>query len=135
MIRPLSLTGRKLLVVDDCEEITRLLADMFSACGARVSMARTGGEAVRLVESETFDLLVLDMVMPDMNGWEIHHLITRTSPALAQHTIFITGDRWNSETRNRLSGQSMPVVYKPFDLERVRDLACGLLEEQAEETS
>ena len=129
MIRPLNLTGRKLLVVDDCEEITRLLADMFSACGARVSMARTGGEAVRLVENETFDLLVLDMVMPDMDGWEIHHLITTMSPTLAQHTIFITGDRWNSETRSRLSRQNMPVVYKPFDLERVRDLACGLLEQ------
>ncbi|MBL7133621.1 MAG: response regulator [Phycisphaerae bacterium] len=135
MICPLSLAGRKLLVVDDCEEITRLLADMFSACGARVSRAKTADEAMRLIQSESFDLLVLDMVMPDVDGWDIHRLISRTSPTLAQRTIFITGDRWNRRTLSRLSAQGLPVVYKPFDLERFRQLACCLLEEQPEDTS
>ena len=132
MIRPLTLTGRRLLVIDDCDEITRLLADMFSACGAQVSRAKTAGEAMRLIKSESFDLVILDLVMPDADGWEIHRFITTASPALAEHTIFITGDRWNNQTVSRLSAQRLPVVYKPFDLERIRELACGLLEGQAE---
>lgn len=135
MIRPLALTGRKLLVIDDCEEITRLLADMFSACGAQVSRAKTADEAIHLIKSESFDLVVLDLVMPDADGWEIHRFITTASPALAEHTIFITGDRWNNQTVSRLGAQKLPVVYKPFDLERIRKLACGLLAEEAEVTS
>lgn len=128
MIRPLeTLNGCKMLVVDDCLEITSLFKDVFTSCGADVVTANSAHRAIHLIRTEDFDLVVLDIVMPKLDGWRIHRLMSSARPALAQRTIFITGDRWHKEVLSQVDLQTLPVVFKPFDVAEIRAVARRVL--------
>lgn len=59
------------LVVDDEREIRTMLELILSAAGHEVMSAGTGKEAIDIVESEAVDAVVLDIMMPEMNGYEV----------------------------------------------------------------
>jgi CheY-like chemotaxis protein len=61
----------KILVVDDTPRNVKLLADILSAKGYCVLTAASGREALAKVEAEAPDLLLLDIVMPEMSGYEV----------------------------------------------------------------
>ncbi|MCH7573240.1 MAG: response regulator, partial [Planctomycetes bacterium] len=63
-------TGR-ILVVDDIESTRDLLARRLGAAGHRVTQAEGGGTALQLLEAGDFDLVLLDLMMPDMNSFEV----------------------------------------------------------------
>jgi DNA-binding response OmpR family regulator len=60
-----------ILVVDDAEKNTRLLADLLTAKGYRTSTAASGERALELVRADPPDLVLLDVMMPGMNGYEV----------------------------------------------------------------
>jgi len=70
----------KILVVDD-EEITRLsLAEILSLEGYQVASARNGEEALRKLEKETFDLVLADLVMKQVDGLQVMEAVKKLSP-------------------------------------------------------
>ena len=121
------LAGQRILIVDDSPQITALLSDVFTTCGADVLTANTGREAIRLIRDESLNLILLDVIMPDIDGWEIYHFIQRVRPELIDRTIFLTGARWHEEVLRRLNHVELPVIYKPFDIDSVRAKACDVL--------
>jgi len=121
------LANQIILIVDDSPQITALLSDVFTTCGAEVLTANTGREAIRLISSKRPNLILLDVIVPDIDGWEIYHFIQRVYPKLIDRTIFLTGDRWHEEVSQRLNHIELPVIYKPFDIDSVRAKACDVL--------
>jgi class 3 adenylate cyclase len=73
---------RKILVVDDTPQNVKLLADLLGAKGYVVATARSGREALARVDAECPDLVLLDVVMPEMSGYEVCTKL-RTNPATA----------------------------------------------------
>ena len=69
-IGPEALSGWNVLVVDDCADARALLAHQLKGFGARVRMAVDGHQALDLVRDSGFDLVLVDLEMPVMNGWE-----------------------------------------------------------------
>jgi two-component system response regulator RegX3 len=69
----------KVLVVDDEESLLEAVRYALSREGFDVTVARDGGEAVRLFEAERPDLLVLDLMLPVMNGWDVCRRVRATS--------------------------------------------------------
>ena len=61
----------KILVVDDTPRNVKLLADLLSVKGYDVRTAESGREAVAKLETESLDLILLDVVMPEMSGYEV----------------------------------------------------------------
>ena len=61
----------KLLIVDDTPKNIKLLADLLEVKGYRVLTAASGGEALKKLESDRPDLVLLDVVMPEMSGYEV----------------------------------------------------------------
>jgi len=72
----------KILVVDDTPQNVKLLADLLTAKGYAVVTASSGVQALEKVPNETPDLVLLDVVMPEMSGYEVCRKI-RTNPATA----------------------------------------------------
>ena len=110
--------GESILVVDDVEEQRGLAARMMQRLGYKVDSAASGEEAVRLIKEKTYDLLILDMIMPaGMDGLETYREILKTNPN--QRVVIASG---YSETERVHEMQRMGAggyVKKPYTLEKI----------------
>jgi adenylate cyclase len=79
---------RKILVVDDTPQNVKLLADLLRAKGYAVATAKSGREALEQVDAEHPDLVLLDVVMPEMSGYEVCRKL-RGNPATATLPIIM----------------------------------------------
>jgi two-component system OmpR family response regulator len=69
----------KILVVDDDPDIVRLLKYFLEAKGRQVQTASTGAEALELFKREPPDLVILDVILPGMDGWTVLQKIRESS--------------------------------------------------------
>jgi DNA-binding NtrC family response regulator len=123
--RPLA--GKRVLIVDDSPQITALVADVFRHCGAAASTANSGPDAMAQLQIATFDLVVLDLVMPEPDGWDVLRFMKAVRPALLGRTILLTGDRYHRQTRQSIDEAELRVVFKPFAVDDLRAAACDAL--------
>ena len=119
---------RKILVVDDDEDIRVVLQEILAEAGFQVQGARDGTEALKLLHREGGWVVLLDLLMPRMDGWQVIRRLQQ-EPALrkdSQVVLMSAGWRLDSE-ESALSGS--PVVAKlrkPVDLEELLTLANAL---------
>ena len=67
----------KILAVDDNEKITYVITRMLENDGHDVITANSGGECLEILETEKPDLILMDVMMPDMDGWDVVREIKR----------------------------------------------------------
>ncbi|MBI4590697.1 MAG: PAS domain S-box protein, partial [Candidatus Rokubacteria bacterium] len=108
--------GLNVLVVDDEPSVLEVMEDALLGCGARVQTAAAGREALEVIPRAPLDVLVLDVRMPEMSGTDLWEQIKKTDPALAERTVFCTGDVIGEKTRAFLDATGCLVVTKPFEL-------------------
>ncbi|HET9300122.1 MAG TPA: ATP-binding protein [Candidatus Polarisedimenticolaceae bacterium] len=106
----------RLLVVDDEEAIAELVRDVLEPEGWEVRTARDGMEALARVREDRFDVLLVDMRMPGMDGREFYEALRDRFPHLAQRVVFATGDAGNDGTSQFLEDVGTPLLGKPYDL-------------------
>jgi CheY-like chemotaxis protein len=63
-------SARKILVVEDDTDLADAMVDLLTEAGYRVMYAHDGAEALGVLKTKTPDLILLDLMMPWMNGWE-----------------------------------------------------------------
>jgi two-component system OmpR family response regulator len=111
-------SGARVLVVDDEESITQLLCTALRYEGFTTASAGTGREALGTASSFRPDLVLLDVMLPDIDGFEVHRRLTGSgTPRLP--VIFLTARR---ETDDRIRGLTIGAddyVVKPFSLEEL----------------
>ena len=71
MDKPLPAENARILVVDDDEGLLGLLERMLIRLGAVPSMAETGGQALEALKEKQFDLVILDLMLPDIDGLDV----------------------------------------------------------------
>jgi len=109
-------TAPRILLAEDEEAMRAYLARALSNAGYRVETVDRGTDAIPLLESEDFDLLLSDIVMPEMDGIELAQRCAEISPRTK--VMFITGFAAVSLRASREQPQAK-VLSKPFHL---RDL-------------
>jgi len=119
-------TPAKILVVDDTPKNVKLLADLLTVKGYAVVTAASGAEALKKVEAEKPDLVLLDVVMPEMSGYEVCRKI-RDNPATGILPIVMVTALDPSEERIKgLEAGADDFLTKPINqpelLARVRSL-------------
>jgi PAS domain S-box-containing protein len=108
-------TPRKLLVVDDEEEVLNLVRDMFEMAGHQVTAVQDGERAIELLEQAEFDMVFTDLGMPGINGWGVAKKAKEVHPGVP--VVLITG--WGAQYDGQnLKSQGIdlvlpkPVSYK-----------------------
>jgi CheY-like chemotaxis protein len=70
-------TDKRILIVDDDTEFVKEFSHKIEAQGLRVHSAITPKEALDYIAQNEVDFLILDFVMPEMDGYSVHHIINR----------------------------------------------------------
>lgn len=115
--------GKRILALDDSPEITLLIRQLFDACGASVDCIGDGSEAMALLQMEFYDLILLDLVMPRPDGWDVLSFLQQMQPECVDRTILLTGGQCPGDRVHVRGGKTVPVVYKPFRLETLQQTA------------
>lgn len=125
-------TRPRLLVVDDEVRIAQSIGRLFSR-ELRVVSELDGRRALnRLKDDRDFDVIVCDLMMPEMSGIELFDEIRRLSPRLARRVIFLTGGAFTPEATAFLDSVRNPVVEKPFDAAQLRSVIDDVLRRTGE---
>ena len=102
----------KLLMVDDEEEIRDLLSRHFRFLGYDVRTAAEGKEALALLEKETFDIVITDIMMPGMDGIELTAEIRSQYPMIK--VIVITGQVTMVNLLATIRHGAENIIFKPL---------------------
>jgi len=116
-----------ILVVDnefaDRESLKAILEDK----GYRVATARDGAEAIEMVKSRHYDIIFLDVRLPDMSGVETFERVKKIDPQAT--VIMMTGYTEEDLVKRAVSQGAYTCIYKPFDMDKViavvEDIAKG----------
>ncbi len=110
----------ELFVVDDEPDIAKTLADLLRLDHHRVDVAPNGRAALEKLRAETYDLVLSDLKMPELDGPGLYETLARDHPHLLRRVVFLTGDALSSEITAFLERAGAPYLYKPFTLEELR---------------
>ncbi|MGQ9475558.1 MAG: response regulator transcription factor [Actinomycetota bacterium] len=129
--------AERILIVDDDATMVNLLSTVLEFEGFQAIKALSGMEALRMIEEERPDLVLLDIMMPDMDGFEVLATL-RNDPATEKLPVVMLTAR--SEDRDVFEGWRRGAdeyVTKPFDPQRlvevIRDVLARSYEERLEE--
>jgi CheY-like chemotaxis protein len=102
----------KVLVIDDDSKMCELVSSVLDPFGFEVLRAYDGKEGLQMVLTERPDLIILDLIMPEMNGFEVLERI-REEPSLRNIPVFIiTGKELDQSEKKRLTGQITSLIEK-----------------------
>ena len=125
-----------ILVVDDDPDIRTLIQTVLEAAGHDVTLASSGQEALNKLKRRPFELVVLDIMMPTMSGYEVLEQI-RAIPSRAQTpVIVVTAKHDPSGVMREVKGGAVDHLAKPFlpeELEEVVERALGGSTESTDE--
>lgn len=112
----------KILVVENQTETLISLMLLLERVGFYVFGAQTGSDGIRLAQKEEFDLVILDINLPDRDGFEVCAWF-RQDFRFARTPIFLVSGRWNEEhRRHALELGAADCIDKPFDGTAITEL-------------
>ena len=120
---------RKILLVDDDAELVELIVKVLDEDGRfELRVAGNGFDAGMMVKEYRPDLIVLDVMLPDINGKEVCHRVRADSTLEDVRILCISGMIEEDKIQElRLSGAD-DFLHKPFDIEELIDRMCAQLE-------
>jgi DNA-binding response OmpR family regulator len=112
-------TGR-VLVVEDEPSIGQVCSRTLRGEGFEVDIAENGAEAQEKLKAKDYDICLIDIITPVMNGKKLFNWIKEARPELLSGVIFTTGDSINPDTRDFLEKTDKPFLPKPFTLDELK---------------
>ena len=109
------LLRKKILVVDDDPELLETLAEFLEEEGAEVSTAASGFEALRMSEASSFDVIVSDIQMPEMDGLELVRRLSKHHED--KPVILMTGFGGVDTLEEAMKRGAFDYLLKPFSME------------------
>jgi len=120
---------KRILVVEDepaiCDLCRRVLADE----GFEVDIAVNGKVAQDMIEEQQYDLCLLDIRLPAMNGKELYQWLQEKHLALAGRVVFTTGSVIGEDTMTCLEQTGRPFLPKPFTPDELKAIVRETLKE------
>lgn len=121
----------RILVADDDPEILSLLTLRLKSRGYEVLEAHDGEQALSVARAKKPDLLLLDVMMPQKNGWEVAREIKQDASTRSIGIVMLTaiGEKMNELTSPLYGADAF--VDKPFEFDKLEKTIAGVLEKRA----
>lgn len=110
----------KILIVDDEKDIVELLSFLLEKDGHQVVPAYNGKEALAAVEMSHPDLIVLDIMMPEIDGYTVHAMLSE-NPATRSIPIIILTAKGQLRDLFEVASNVYALIEKPFDQKSFRE--------------
>jgi DNA-binding response OmpR family regulator len=120
------LTAR-ILIVDDEPALRRTLERALTSFHYQVLSVADPHSAYQILSERTFDLVLLDLRLPQISGDTLYLAIIRQWPRLRDRVILMSGDPWSEQMDWPEELVSCPVLAKPFSLEALANTVCAVL--------
>ncbi len=125
-----SLEGRSVLVTDDSAANRRILDMMLRKLDANVTLCEDGASTLQLLPTQNFDMLLLDINMPEMDGVELMRQIRKREASLGMTPVpamAVTANAMPDQVRTYLEAGFNDCLSKPFTLNRLQEKLCKLV--------
>lgn len=120
---------KKIMVVDNEPDIVDLTRTVLELGGYEVVAAHSGEECLRLLEKEQVDLVLLDIMMPGMSGWDVFNRINKKSTDIK--VAFMSVLEISDKRKQVLIEEGLAdYIMKPFDKDTLLDRVDKILEEK-----
>jgi CheY-like chemotaxis protein len=120
--------SRLILVVEDEGSVRELIANILLLDNHEVDTAHDGVEALYRLEHRTYDLIISDLQMPNLDGPGLHKALRKRYAQALPRVIFVTGNAGTEDYVPFLAETGDPVLTKPFTVEELRTLVQWVLE-------
>ena len=108
-------TTARVVVVDDDDYVREVTEMVLAGAGHSVRATANGLEALRWLEEEPWDLLILDLRMPEIDGPDLYREVLARWPKSATHVLFISGEAESPPD----PPLDLPVLRKPFSVDEL----------------
>ncbi|MEO6326283.1 MAG: EAL domain-containing protein [Thermoanaerobaculia bacterium] len=125
------MTDRRILIVDDDEDILLIVQTLLRNAGYTVTAARNGKEGIDLATAQRPDLILLDVMMPQLSGWEVCATLKNIPETAGTPIVMLTV---KSEIKDLITGMQVGAndyVTKPFTKKKLLDTIERLLDGKA----
>jgi len=122
-----AIAGSRVLLVDDTPDMLETFGYLLEHEGAQVTLASSGAEALRLAESEDFDLMISDVGMPVMDGYQLIAELRKRPRTAGLPAIALTGHGRQQDIERALQSGFDAHVGKPVDFAHMRSTMASVL--------
>ena len=113
---------KRILVVEDEPAISNVCQRVLTDEGFEVEIAVNGKMAQDMLEEKQYDLCLIDIRTPVMNGRQLYQCIQEKHPKLIDRVIFTTGDVTGGDTQSFLEQTGRPFLPKPFTPDELKTI-------------
>jgi DNA-binding response OmpR family regulator len=125
--------AKRILVVDDDENILSLERTILEQKGFVVTTAAGGAEALEILGSEDFDLVLLDVMMPEIDGFTVCRKIKEEPRTKELPVIFLTAKGGGEALAEGFESGAIMYINKPFTANKLLTIVNTMLEPSAEQ--
>jgi PAS domain S-box-containing protein len=124
---PTASAHARILVIDDEPLVAEAIQSMLAAVHDVVTHTNPREALVRLVRGERFDLILCDLIMPEMSGMELYQRLLHQAPDAVDSIVLMTGGAATPQARQFLDRVPNPRIQKPFGQKALREMISSLL--------
>jgi two-component system alkaline phosphatase synthesis response regulator PhoP len=108
-------TKTKILIVEDDLPLAMMMAFLLTRAGCDVLTANTGEKGMEMALEKKFDLITLDVDLPDINGFELCHELKQRHFSRQTPVVFVSGRPGEQDVQRGLETGAVDYLTKPFD--------------------
>jgi len=121
--------SNRILVVEDEPTISDVCQRVLTGEGFEVDIAKSGEVALDMIEVKQYDLCLIDIRTPAMNGMELYMWMEDKHPEMTNQVLFTTGDIMGGDTKKFLDQVNRPFLPKPFTSDELKTILKETMEQ------
>ena len=112
----------EVLIIDDNEQITKMISSFLDMSNHECTVVNDGKEGLELVKTNQYDSIVLDLAMPEFDGYEILNTLAKEDPSQLRKVIILTASSVSLESVKKFKELGIAsCLQKPVDIDQLLD--------------